>query len=378
MIMTKTGSKAIQKDRRRIIQLYPNRAVIFVGIVSSVIVAAIVISVLAFFSPTLQHEYVAKVNGESIEEKEFFRQLNLERAVTANYFKQKYNAEVNGDFWTRDFGGEVPVQYAKERTLKECIRIKVQQTLAKEQGLIEDITYTAFLKKLTEENKARKDAVKNHQVIYGPEQYDENGYFSHMFSNLLNRLKENLLDSEFKPSDAELREYYEKVKDIYYKKEDTVEFQAISISYGKEGGAFTDAERKEAIERMKEIKARIDKGESFENIAKSNPDGIKVETKKVNDDSASAYSKSAPQLFEAVRGIGANQVSDVLDEINQRKVEIIKVIKKEDGGYKAYEEFKDSLLLNYSSEKYNELLEKRIKEATIEINEKTYRNLQIQ
>lgn len=378
MIMTKTRSKAIQKDYRRITQLYPNRSVIFVGIVFSVIVAAIVISILAFFSRTQQREYVAKVNGESIEEKEFLRQLNLERAVTANYFKQKYNAEVNGDFWTRDFGGEVPVQYAKERTLKECIRIKIQQTLAKEQGLMEDITYTAFLKKLIEENKTRKDAVKNHQVIYGPEQYDENGYFSHMFSNLVNRLKEKLLDSEFKPSDAELREYYEKVKDIHYKKEDTVEFQAISISYGKEGGAFEDAERKEALERMKEIKARIDKGESFENIAKSNPDGIKAETKKVNDDAASAYSKSAPQLFEAVRHLSANQVSDVLDEINQRKVEVIKVIKREGGGYKAYEEFKDSLLLNYSSEKYNELLEKRIKEAMIEINEKTYRNLQIQ
>lgn len=378
MIMTKTRSKAIRKDHRRTIGLYPNRSVIFVGIVSIVIIAAVVISAIAFYSRTLQHEYVAKVNGESIGEKEFLRQLNLERAVTVNYFKQKYNAEVKGDFWTRDFGGEVPVQYAKERTLKECISIKVQQALAKEQGLIEDITYTAFLKKLAEENKTRKEAVKNHQVIYGPEQYDENGYFSHLFSNLVIRLKEKLLDSEFKPSDAELREYYEKVKDIHYKKEDTVEFQTISIFYGKEGGAFTDAERKEAIERMKEIKARIDKGESFENIAKSNPNGIKVETKKVNDDSASAYSKSAPQLFEAVRSISANQVSDVLDEINQRKVEIIKVVKREGGGYKAFEEFKDSLLLNYSSEKYNELLEKRIKEAAIEINEKAYRNLQIQ
>lgn len=376
--MTKTRSKAIRKDRRGAIRLYPNRSVIFAGIVSIVIVAAIVISAIAFFSRTLQHEYVAKVNGEPIEEKEFLRQLNLERATTANYFKQKYNAEVNGDFWTRNFGGEVPAQYAKERTLKECISVKVQQALAKEQGLIEDITYSTFLKKLAEENKTRKDAVKNHQVIYGPGQYDENGYFSHMFSNLVIQLKEKLLDSEFKPSDAELRKYYEKVKDIHYKKEDTVEFQAISISYGKEGGAFEDTERKEAIERMKEIKARIDKGESFENIAKSNPDEIKVETKKVNDDSASAYSKSAPQLFEAIRSISANQVSDVLDEINQRKVEIIKVIKREGGGYKAYEEFKDSLLLNYSSEKYNELLEKRIKEATIEINERAYRNLKIQ
>lgn len=316
---------------------------------------------------------IAKVNGEPIQKREFLRQLKLERANTFEYFGQKYNASPSGEFWNKNFNGEVPVEYARGKALEECVSVKVRQVLAREYGLIDDIRNEAFLKELALENKRRKAAVKNSLPVYGPVQYNENGYFTQVLSNLIIKTKDKLLEGELKPTEAELRDHYEKVKDRLYKKEDYIRFNLIYIHYGKDGGAFTEAERNGAMDIMKEIKMRLDRGERLEDVVKIDVQKIKVEEKSIDADSASSYSKSSPKLFEAAKMLGAGQTSEVLDEIIQRRIEIVNVIYKEGTGYKDFDEFKDSVLSNYIDEKYEELVDKLVQEAKVEINESVYK-----
>ncbi|NQX64344.1 hypothetical protein [Paenibacillus qinlingensis] len=132
---------------------------------------------------------VAYINDSAIDEREFQLFLHDVKAQTAGYFKQTYNADNSSSFWTTSFQGEVPIEKAKQLALDRLKEVKVQQFLAQEYGLVNDLSYAVFLENWLTENQRREKAIKNNQVIYGPKQYDERGYYTYVFSNLVLKVK---------------------------------------------------------------------------------------------------------------------------------------------------------------------------------------------
>lgn len=132
---------------------------------------------------------VAYVNDAPIDEREFQLFLNDAKAQTADYFKKTYNADVSPSFWTTSFQGEVPIENAKQLALARMKEIKVQQMLAQQYGLVNDFSYSTFRDNWLKENARREQAIKKNQVIYGPKQYDERGYYTYIFSNLILKVK---------------------------------------------------------------------------------------------------------------------------------------------------------------------------------------------
>ncbi|CAN7601113.1 hypothetical protein [Paenibacillus sp. LjRoot56] len=128
---------------------------------------------------------VAYINDVPIDEREFQLFLNDAKAQTAGYFKKNYNADDSASFWTTSFQGEVPIEKAKQLALDRLKEVKVQQLLALQYSLVNDLSYTTFLENWAMENQRREKAIKNNQVIYGPKQYDERGYYTYLFSNLV-------------------------------------------------------------------------------------------------------------------------------------------------------------------------------------------------
>lgn len=132
---------------------------------------------------------VAYINDVPIDEREFQLFLNDVKAQTAGYFKQTYNADDSASFWTTSFQGEVPLEKAKQFALERLKEVKVQQILAQKYGLLTDYSYATFRDNWLRENERREQAVKDHQVIYGPKQYEERGYYTYLFSNLVLKVK---------------------------------------------------------------------------------------------------------------------------------------------------------------------------------------------
>lgn len=132
---------------------------------------------------------VAYMNDSAIDEREFQLFLNDAKAQTASYFKTTYDVNDSSSFWKSSFHGEVPIEKAKQMALDQLKEVKVQQLLAQQYGLVNDLSYTAFLENWSTENQRREQAIKNNQVIYGPKQYDERGYYTYVFSNLVLRVK---------------------------------------------------------------------------------------------------------------------------------------------------------------------------------------------
>jgi len=138
-------------------------------------------------------DVVATVNGEPITALQFEHRMQRHRGQVQSYFYKTYGAKDSADFWTSAYEGDIPIEMVKSRTLEELTRIKIQQLMAKERGIVSDISYDGMLKLMKEENKKRQQAAGK-SVVFGPVAYDEHTYFEYMFSNMVIELKRKLTE----------------------------------------------------------------------------------------------------------------------------------------------------------------------------------------
>jgi hypothetical protein len=135
---------------------------------------------------------VAWIDGEPVAESEYVLVMHRKKAEVFNHFKQQYNLDDHPGYWSDEGGTERPIQMLRKLVLEELAQIKVQQRMAREKGLIDDISYAAFRRVFDEENARRAAAVEANEVVHGPVQQTENAFYYVRFRDLAFRLKETL------------------------------------------------------------------------------------------------------------------------------------------------------------------------------------------
>lgn len=162
---------------------------------------------------------IFRVNGYPVYTLEFEERVNENKAGVFSYISRKYHVQDSKNFWTSNFAREVPIELAKRKAKEQSIKIKVQQILAKEYGLIKDDSYLAFKKELNEENARRAKAIKNKEILYGPEQYGEAEYFSYLFTNMVIKLKGRITKNQVNSSiPIDVNRKYEEMLDKLVRK----------------------------------------------------------------------------------------------------------------------------------------------------------------
>jgi hypothetical protein len=371
--MKKSKMKTIQKNKRKLRFSRKTLLIIFSA-------SALSIFSLLFLRGlnilTSRNNYIAKVNGEIISMEEFERQFNMSKANVTNYFHEKYGVQMGKYFWTTNINGEVPLEVAKQRTLDECVKIKLQEKLAKEKGILADISQEAFLGGMKAENDRRSKAIKSNQPVYGPKQLDENTYFSYFFNNMIIKLKEKLAEKELKATDEELEKHYTSVRDKLYTYEDTIKISMITLAVGEEEKVNSEA-KEERLEIIKELKERLDKGEDFEKVLKDATSkgikGLTTTARTLDKDTARNNSREEPLLLDAVNNLSPYGISDVFEE--NSSLNIAKCIDRKEGGYKSFEDVKENVKSSYINERYDEIIRNLIKDASIEVNDKVYQSI---
>ncbi len=342
-------------------------------------VTAIFISFLAIQNINA-NKIVATVNGDPVYTEEFRERLLMQKVPVQKYFEKKYGIQAGNDFWEDNFEGENPSKKAKDMALNECVRIKVEQQLARDKGLLEDISYPAFLKQLEKENKRRKKAVENNEIIYGPVEYQKNVYYEYLYSNMKIALKELLEGKEIQFTEADLMSYYEEIKDSLYRKEGEVKILKAYITYTDENRNFSEEKRKAALEKIKQVKLKMDQGEKIENISDSSPNGESLKVNFVeqvfNEKTAKYDQQSVLELKTRARRLSVGEVSDIIEENNTFYV--IKCLEREADGYKSFEEVKENVKSKFIDEKYNEMVEELVKAAKVEIVESVYDRISVE
>lgn len=323
---------------------------------------------------------VAIINGDPIYVKEFRERLFQQQIPVQQYFKDKYGTNAGSNFWNSSFEGENTLGKAKDLALNECVKIKVEQQLGQEKGLIKDLGYTTFLKELEKENKRRKKAVENNEVIYGPIEYQKNVYFEYIRSNMELKLKEILEDKEIQVTEENIIEYYEKTKDRLYRKEGSIKIQKIYVTYMDENREFSGEQRKEALKKIEQVKRRVDEEENIESILEASEKGeaLKVNNKEqlFNETTAKQDAQSTSEIKTIAKSTPVGKTSSIMEE--NYTFYFIKCVEKEPDGYKPFEEAKENVKIKYIDEKYEQLINGLAKAAKVRINSTVYDSIKME
>lgn len=316
---------------------------------------------------------VAEIQGEPISVREFKLFVDKNRASIFRYFQQTYGAENSASFWGTPFGGETPANKLKAKALQEAVTVKQQQIAAKKYGVMKDISYEGFLKSLLKENERRRSALQNRQVIYGPQTYDERGYFEYAFDTMIGGLKATWSQADLNMSEEQLRLYYESVKERQYKNADTLTLEKLSISYSARTSEEMSAQRVQASQRMLAIKKDLDQeanGAEKDQYGKSDRIKLVSEIITLDPNSSNKNLILAPLMMETAYRLKAGQTSDVLEE--DGAFLILRCVERKEGGYKSFEVNRDLVKSNYVDSKYEEFVGQMLKTVPYTTNKSIY------
>lgn len=149
-------------------------------------------------------DVVAWVDDEPVTAEEFSFFANRNKYKIMTLFKNEHKLKYHADFWHDRTVGKTPLDVLKGETLDSIVKIKVQLILAKEYGIVKDISFQAIQIYLENENLRRQEALKNNIVIYGPQQYTMDNFYDYFTSNLIIKLKDYLLRNNLIKVDVNL------------------------------------------------------------------------------------------------------------------------------------------------------------------------------
>lgn len=349
----------------------------------SAILLTLIVSLLAI-SLILNHltrlednDTVLTINGEPVSMDEFLNIRSGLRANTYSYFSQKYGARDSINFWTTSFNGEVPADILRQNTIDELKRIKTEQILMKIHGIIDDISYSGFLKELNKENGRRKMAVMKNKPIYGPLQYDAKRFYVYLQSERIDKLKQMLSGKELLISEEEIRIYYCENKGGKYKRPDYIKIEKISlpVTNGYEDDSTIEKVKPEIV--ISQIIRNIRSGEKFEIIVNDyKRKGVKdIEFEELVFDGSTLriYTTLYPELSTKVNDLKTNQISDIIREKNS--LNIIKIIQKESADFMTLEEVRGHIKKELINNKYDIIINKLLDSAKVKLDEKILRKM---
>ncbi|HKP95391.1 MAG TPA: hypothetical protein VJ385_06515 [Fibrobacteria bacterium] len=275
---------------------------------------------------------VASVNGEPISRSEVDLQVSLLRSRVFRYFRQKHGDGITNDkgFWTTSHDGEIPAEVAQAWALENLKRIKLEQTLARERGIVSDIRYRAIQENRIQENKRREEVLRSGGVIYGPERFNEQAWFDYCHSHMVEALKKALARDELRVSEDELKKHYLDIRERHFKRTDSVKAIVVRIPYDPGGRS----DRGDALASIKAAQEWLRNGEAVRN-ASLRVKGTVAE-KVFGEATERKDAMEEPDLIEAARALKPGSISDIHDD--GRSFFIIKCQERKDQGYRPYPE----------------------------------------
>lgn len=325
-----------------------------------------------------QEQPVAFVNQEAISQKEFAFFLDQQKASVYDYFKQKYGAGDSPSFWSDSFGGEVPMNKAKQQAMDQLVKAKVQQIEAKKHGILDDASYDAFLSNLKKENERRSAAIAKGEIIYGPTQYTEQMYYGYVLSNLAIKLKNTIAEKSWKITESDLQSYYNQIKSKYFKYPQLMRIQKLGIYYADDLRNIDEGEKKAALSRLQQIVAELKSGKTlYEEIARLKQETshrIDVDEQRLGEFDRAEYQASG-EIRRTADRLEKGQTSEIFDFGGGYY--IIKMLEKEDRGIKDFESVKDDVKEKYIDKKYDDTVNEWVQQAEIKIIHKEYDHLKM-
>jgi hypothetical protein len=325
---------------------------------------------------------VEKVNGDPVSVEEFKLCMEHDRNTVITQFKNKYNANPNDkNFWGTSYSGEKPEVVLKQMALNECTIIKERQVLARELGLVDNITYSSLYNKYLKEKELRDkiNAEKKKEGVGVPSgfQLDITYFYSNYWGSFDQMTKQKLYQIDyFMLTSEKLIAYYETIKNQYYATQDTVKVQMVAIPYKQDDPKSKD----EASKKIEEAMAFIKSGESFEKTADLYNTGEMAKNDgeyEFNNSNKGSSARAFGNVYDEAMKLSTGQTSGIMDS-SSGGFYILKCIGRQAIGIKSYDEVQSDVMSKYMETKFDEMINNRVKGAKVVINHQAVDAVKIQ
>ena len=344
----------------------------FPVILGAAIVIAAVMAVSAHFNSSaasLEDAVIMTVNRQPLTFEAY--QAEMQQASTSiySYFEREYGALAGPDFWQDHYGGERPIDRLRQKAEEAIVRSRVQWGLAKKYGIVKDIGFLDRMRQ--EDNEDRLNKQQNGQVVFGVQQLRDRDYEDYALSKAVIELKPKLLEEGVLSLGAgELQTLYKQRKEVY-KKRDTVEVEKIVITLADPKGLITDSSTQAAHQRMQQVLADADGGETFENITARLGGTGRLETQQFTDEYRRIDANAYPVLLEEAEKLSVGQVSAIIE--TGTELTLLKCVSRVPQGYQSFEEVEDQLKLLLTEAKYQTLVDELTRQAVVTRDENLIR-----
>lgn len=364
---------------RTILQCKPARLVRRIALRPALFIAGICVGsavLVCVLQRRIDEEVVGTVNGEPVLKKEFLFHLPAARSETYAYFRNRYGASGTNGFWTARFGKEIPIEYCAEKTWKRLVGIKVQQLLARRFGIIGDISYGYFRKRLEDENLRRREASREGCIFYGPQQLGEREYFNHTFNLLTLKLKKALCNGVLAPTTAELEFYYDSCKSVVYRNRDSIVVEVFSVAYTNGGaGGQKIPDKLQAFRILDTLRAFLEKGEQWNDMRDRYTlhDGLCYRTRLFSENRIAFDRRIDHVLYEAAQALDSGEICSAVDIYSEMVV--MRCARRSLGGTKPFAEVEADVRCRYCDERYKTYLDSCMLFAKTRFNERALRSV---
>lgn len=331
-------------------------------IIAGAAALAVVLIVLCLLFAFGRGNTLLTVNGIAVGEDEMTYYLQKNRADVITRYTAGEGLPYDEAFWTAQVEGTTPLEDWIQTSLEECIYENVVRQLAKEEGLTESVTYAEWLADLKRENDRRAQAVKNNEIIYGPQSYDTASYFQLTLANLLEDMQD-IFSASYTPGDTDMNAYYEENKELF-KEQDIREIRQISIAYGE--GAALDQELAE--QKANEIHDALRKGEEVSSVIKRYLDCAELTDKEYDRGRGDQSDvRLMPQTYANAVALNAGEISGITNENNAYYISICTELFP--GDYQSFEDSKPYLSEQLTGQAFDAYIEGQVAQANVETDD---------
>lgn len=313
---------------------------------------------------------VAEVNGDVVTVAELAHFAKLHRASVMEDYLAEEGAAFDEGFWNREVGGTTPMETLRNHALRDAIRMKTELQLARELGLVGEISYSALLEEMERENKRREAAIANGEPLFGPARFEESSFIGFYQSKLAASVKELWIESERGSNERELQRFYEEIKTTLSPMEGSLTYETIAIAY-RHNGEESDALREDASRAAEAIRQQLLAGAAGEVAEGSLPTGISIIRQgesELNEHTASRLYRSDNALYEALRASTADSpVPPVVDDRAAGRYIVARVTGSHAAEPPEFGKVRDIVRKLYVERKYSERVDVRAEAADVKL-----------
>lgn len=318
---------------------------------------------------------VLTINSEPVSWAEFNLVMSGLRVRVYTYFQSKFDFTENENFWETEYSGEIPGKKLIDETINALKRIKIEQILMKEEGIVDDISFTDFIKELKNENARRKKAIANKTSIYGPTEFNEKIYYEFLQMERSEKLKIRMSGSKLHFSEDDIRNYYNNNKDTKFMLPGKTRIERIILKIHDDSvktgvGAPVINKENDPLETMIHIQEMAFNNKEFTEIVnelqRQGNNDVSFEEHIIDVTTMKMLANTYHGIFESVFRLETHVVSDIITEANT--LNIIKVIEREYGTYITLEEARPQINREMTDSLYNSLLSNLAEQAVVKLN----------